>query len=136
MRPLSRRNVALRLGAAPAWLAGPAMGVAVRFERTAENEGLNANHEAVVGHPCRHRTAESQVAGAGLGEVTEFAVAKADMQADLQAPRTHMKKAVNDGVDASAALKPFDATLCMRLLNAAELMPDNASRIALKLERE
>ena len=72
----------------------------------------------------------------GHGRVTTVATAKADPQALLLALRAHMKKAVDDGVDVSAAVKSFDAAPFMRLLNAAELMPGNASRIYLELERE
>ena len=36
----------------------------------------------------------------------------------------------------SAAVKTFDAQPYLRLLNAAELMPGNASRTYLELERE
>jgi hypothetical protein len=36
----------------------------------------------------------------------------------------------------SAAVKSFDARPYMRLQNAAELMPGNASRTYLELERE
>jgi glyoxylase-like metal-dependent hydrolase (beta-lactamase superfamily II) len=72
----------------------------------------------------------------GHGGVTTVAVAKADTQALLSALRSHMKKAVDDGVDMSAAVKSFDAAPFSRLLNAAELMPGNASRTYLELERE
>jgi glyoxylase-like metal-dependent hydrolase (beta-lactamase superfamily II) len=72
----------------------------------------------------------------GHGRVTNLATAQADTQAYLQALRAHMKKAVDDGVDVSAAVKSFDAAPFMRLLNAAELMPGNASRTYLELERE
>lgn len=48
----------------------------------------------------------------------------------------HMKKAVDDGVDVSAAVASFDAKPFIRLLNAAELMPGNASRTYLEIERE
>jgi glyoxylase-like metal-dependent hydrolase (beta-lactamase superfamily II) len=72
----------------------------------------------------------------GHGRVTDLATAKADTEAYLLALRAHMKKAVDDGVDISAAVKSFDATAFMRLLNAAELMPGNASRTYLELERE
>jgi glyoxylase-like metal-dependent hydrolase (beta-lactamase superfamily II) len=72
----------------------------------------------------------------GHGRVTNLAAAKADTQAYLQALRAHMKKAVDDGTDVSAAVKSFDATPFMRLLNAAELMPGNGSRTYLELERE
>jgi hypothetical protein len=47
-----------------------------------------------------------------------------------------MKKAVDDGIDLSSAIKTFDASLFLRLLNAAELNPGNASRTYLELERE
>lgn len=72
----------------------------------------------------------------GHGQVTNLATAQADTQAYLLALRAHMKKAVDDGVDVSAAVKSFDAAPFMRLLNAAELMPGNASRTYLELERE
>jgi glyoxylase-like metal-dependent hydrolase (beta-lactamase superfamily II) len=72
----------------------------------------------------------------GHGRVTDLATAKADTQAYLLALRAQMKQAVDDGVDVSAAVKSFDATPFMRLLNAAELMPGNASRTYLELERE
>ncbi len=47
-----------------------------------------------------------------------------------------MRQAVDDGVDMSAAIKSFDAKPFMHLLNAAELMPGNASRVYLEMERE
>jgi len=72
----------------------------------------------------------------GHGDVTDVATARADTQAYLLALRAHMKKAVDDGVDVSAAVKSFDAAPFMRLLNAAELMPGNASRTYLEIERE
>jgi glyoxylase-like metal-dependent hydrolase (beta-lactamase superfamily II) len=72
----------------------------------------------------------------GHGDVTDVATAKADTQAYLLALRAHMKKAVDDGVDVSAAVKSFDPAPYLRLLNAAELMPGNASRTYLELERE
>jgi glyoxylase-like metal-dependent hydrolase (beta-lactamase superfamily II) len=72
----------------------------------------------------------------GHGNVTDMATAQADSQAYLQALRAHMKKAVDDGVDVSAAVRSFHAAPFMRLLNAAELMPGNASRTYLELERE
>jgi glyoxylase-like metal-dependent hydrolase (beta-lactamase superfamily II) len=77
-----------------------------------------------------------QVLVPGHGSVTTVARAKADTQAYLLALRAHMKKAVDDGVDVSAAVKSFDAQPFMRLLNAAELMPGNASRTYLEIERE
>jgi glyoxylase-like metal-dependent hydrolase (beta-lactamase superfamily II) len=72
----------------------------------------------------------------GHGRVTNLATARADTQAYLLALRAHMKKAVDDGVDVSAAVKSFDAAPFTRLLNAAALMPGNASRTYLELERE
>lgn len=72
----------------------------------------------------------------GHGRVTDLAVARTQTRDYLQALRTHMKKAVDEGVDMSAAVKSFDARPFQGLLNAAELMPGNASRVYLELERE
>ena len=72
----------------------------------------------------------------GHGDVTDLATARADTRAYLVALRAHMKKAVDDGVEMSTAVKSFDAQPFMRLQNAAELMPGNASRAYLELERE
>jgi hypothetical protein len=47
-----------------------------------------------------------------------------------------MKQAVDDGTDISAAIKTFNATPFMHLLNAADLNPGNASRTYLEMERE
>jgi glyoxylase-like metal-dependent hydrolase (beta-lactamase superfamily II) len=72
----------------------------------------------------------------GHGRVTDLATAQADTCDYLVALRAHMKKAVDDGQDISAAVKAFDARPWLRLLNAADLMPGNASRTYLELERE
>lgn len=72
----------------------------------------------------------------GHGKVTDVATARADTRAYLEALREHMKKAVDAGTDISAAIRSFDAGPYMRLLNAAELHPGNASRTYLELERE
>jgi glyoxylase-like metal-dependent hydrolase (beta-lactamase superfamily II) len=72
----------------------------------------------------------------GHGRVTDLATAQADTRDYLAALRTHMRKAVDDGQDISAAVKAFDASPWLRLLNAAELMPGNANRTYLELERE
>jgi len=72
----------------------------------------------------------------GHGRVTDLATAQADTRDYLIALRSHMKKAVDDGVDLSTATKTFDARPFMHLLNAADLMPGNASRTYLELERE
>ncbi len=72
----------------------------------------------------------------GHGSVTDVATAKADTQAYLLALRAHMGTAVKDMTDVSEAVKSFDDGPFMRLLNAAELMPGNASRTYLEMERE
>jgi len=72
----------------------------------------------------------------GHGRVCDLATAQADTRDYLVALRTRMKKAVDDGQDIGAAVKAFDARPWLRLLNAAELMPGNASRTYLELERE
>ena len=72
----------------------------------------------------------------GHGDVTDVATARADTQAYLLALRAHMKRAVDNGADMSVAVKSFQAQPFMRLLNAAELTPGNASRTYLELERE
>jgi glyoxylase-like metal-dependent hydrolase (beta-lactamase superfamily II) len=72
----------------------------------------------------------------GHGKVSTLAVARADTADYLLALRAHMKKAVDEGLDMSAAVKSFNAAPYMRLLNAADLIPGNASRIYLELERE
>ena len=72
----------------------------------------------------------------GHGDVCDLPKAQAQTRDYLQALRTHMKKAVDEGTDIGAAIKGFDATPWMGLLNAAELHPGNASRTYLELERE
>ena len=72
----------------------------------------------------------------GHGEVCELPKAQAQTRDYLQALRSHMKQAVENGEDIGAAIKAFDAKPWMDLLNAAELHPGNASRTYLELERE
>lgn len=72
----------------------------------------------------------------GHGRVTDLAAARADTRDYLIALRAHMKRAVDAGTDISEAVRSFDAKPCMRLLNAAELLPGNANRAYLELERE
>jgi glyoxylase-like metal-dependent hydrolase (beta-lactamase superfamily II) len=72
----------------------------------------------------------------GHGDVCDLPKARTQTRDYLLALRMHMKKAVDDGVDISAAIKSFDARPWMGLLNAAELHPGNASRTYLELERE
>jgi hypothetical protein len=68
--------------------------------------------------------------------VTDLATAQRDTKAYLLALRAHMKKAVDEGVDISAAVRSFDGAPFRRLLNADELMPGNVSRAYLEIERE
>lgn len=72
----------------------------------------------------------------GHGRVTNLATAQAQTRDYLQALRAHMKQAVDDGQDMSTAVKSFGARRWATLLNAAELLPGNASRTYLELERE
>ena len=72
----------------------------------------------------------------GHGGVTDLATARADTLAYLVALRAHMKKAVEGGVDMGEAVKSFDTKPWLRLRNAGELLPGNASRTYLELERE
>jgi len=72
----------------------------------------------------------------GHGPVTDVATSRADTQAYLLALRAQMKKAVDAGTDMSVAITTFDAKPFARLANAAELMPGNASRTYLEMERE
>jgi glyoxylase-like metal-dependent hydrolase (beta-lactamase superfamily II) len=72
----------------------------------------------------------------GHGEVSDLPKAQAQTRDYLQALRTHMKKAVEDGTDIGAAIKAFDARPWLGLLNAADLHPGNASRTYLELEQE
>jgi hypothetical protein len=50
--------------------------------------------------------------------------------------RAQMKHAVEEGLDPSAAARSFDGKTWSHLANAAELMPGNASRVYLEVERE
>jgi glyoxylase-like metal-dependent hydrolase (beta-lactamase superfamily II) len=72
----------------------------------------------------------------GHGRVCSLVQARSETRDYLAALRGQMKRAVDDGVDMSAAIKSFDARPFSHLLNAAELMPGNASRTYLELERE
>lgn len=72
----------------------------------------------------------------GHGQVTHLAAARAQTRAYLEALRAHMKRAVDDGTDVSAAVRSFDAKPFLHLINAAELMPGNGSRVYLEVERE
>lgn len=72
----------------------------------------------------------------GHGRVTDLATARAQTQAYLAALRERMKRSVDEGLDPSAAARSFDGKAWSHLLNAAELMPGNASRVFLEVERE
>lgn len=72
----------------------------------------------------------------GHGRVTDLARARADTRDYLAALRAHMRRAVDQGQDIGAAIKTFDASPYQRLLNSAELLPGNASRVYLEIERE
>ena len=72
----------------------------------------------------------------GHGRVTRLPQARAETRDYLAALRAHMRKAVDEGVDMSTAIRTFDARPFRHLLNAAELMPGNGSRTYLELERE
>lgn len=72
----------------------------------------------------------------GHGPLSDLARAQADTRDYLQALRAHMKKAVDEGSDISTAIQTFDVKPFLRLLNASELHPGNASRTYLELERE
>lgn len=72
----------------------------------------------------------------GHGRVTDVATARTQTHDYLAALRAHMKRAVDEGIDLSAAIRSFDAAPFMNLANAAELHPGNASRTYLEVERE
>lgn len=72
----------------------------------------------------------------GHGRVTDLATATEQTGRYLRALRTHMKRAVDDGTDVSAAIRSFDASPWRGLANSAELHPGNASRTYLEVERE
>jgi glyoxylase-like metal-dependent hydrolase (beta-lactamase superfamily II) len=72
----------------------------------------------------------------GHGRVCTLDEARRETRDYLTALRAHMKRAVDEGADMSAAVKSFDGRPFSHLLNAAELMPGNASRVYLELERE
>jgi glyoxylase-like metal-dependent hydrolase (beta-lactamase superfamily II) len=72
----------------------------------------------------------------GHGRVTNLATARAHTRDLLLALRAHMKKAVDDGVDISAAVKSFDAKPFTHLKHAEVWLPQLANRTYLELERE
>ncbi len=72
----------------------------------------------------------------GHGQVTDLATAQAQTRDLLQALRSHMKKAVDDGVDISAAVKSFNAKPFAHLKHAEVWIPQLANQTYLELERE
>jgi hypothetical protein len=72
----------------------------------------------------------------GHGRVCTLEQAQRETRDYLVALRAHMTRAVDDGQDISVAVKAFDARPWLRLQNASDLMPGNASRVYLELERE
>ena len=72
----------------------------------------------------------------GHGRVTDPATATAQTGRYLRALRAHMKRAVDDGVEAGVAGRSFDLTPWRELANSAELHPGNANRTYLEVERE
>jgi glyoxylase-like metal-dependent hydrolase (beta-lactamase superfamily II) len=72
----------------------------------------------------------------GHGRVTDLATARAQSRAYLEALRAHMKRAVEQGIDVSEAVKSFNLAPFLHLSNAGELNPGNGSRTYLEVERE
>jgi glyoxylase-like metal-dependent hydrolase (beta-lactamase superfamily II) len=72
----------------------------------------------------------------GHGNVTNLATAQAHTRDLLLALRAHMKKAVDDGVDLSAAVKSFDGKPFANLKHADVWIPQLANQTYLEMERE
>lgn len=72
----------------------------------------------------------------GHGRVTDLGTAQAQTRDYLRALRTHMQQAVERGTDLGEAVRSFDGGPFLRLQLAAELMPGNANRAYLEVERE
>ena len=72
----------------------------------------------------------------GHGNVTTLSTAQAQTRNLLQALRAHMKKAVDDGVDISAAVKSFDSKPFAGLKHADVWIPQLANQTYLEMERE
>ncbi len=74
--------------------------------------------------------------GPGHGQLTDLTTARSQTRAYLQALRSHLQRAVEQGVDISEAVRSFDARPFLHLANAAELNPGNANRTYFVVERE
>lgn len=72
----------------------------------------------------------------GHGQVTNLAMAQAQTRDLLLALRAHMKKAVDDGVDISAAVKSFNGKPFAQLKHAEVWLPQLANQTYLEMERE
>jgi len=72
----------------------------------------------------------------GHGRVTDLTLARRHTRDYLEGLRAHMKRAVEQGVDISDAVRSFDASTFLHLANASELHPGNANRTYLEIERE
>lgn len=72
----------------------------------------------------------------GHGNVTNLATAQAQTRDLLLALRAHMKQAVDDGVDISAAVKSFNGKPFAHLKHAEVWLPQLANQTYLELERE
>ncbi len=77
-----------------------------------------------------------QIIVPGHGQVTNLATAQAHTRDLLVALRTQMKKAVDAGVDISAAVKSFDSQPFAHLKHAAAWIPQLANQTYLEMERE
>ncbi len=72
----------------------------------------------------------------GHGSVTTLATAQAHTRDLLLALRAHMKKAVDDGVELSAAVKSFNGRPFAHLKHAEVWLPQLANQTYLEMERE
>ena len=72
----------------------------------------------------------------GHGRVTTLVTAQAQTRDLLLALRAHMKKAVDEGVDISAAVKSFNAQPFAHLKHAGVWIPQLANMTYLEMERE
>ena len=72
----------------------------------------------------------------GHGQVTDLATAQHQTRDLLLALRAHMKKAIDDGVDVSAAVKSFDGKPFAHLKHADVWLPQLANHTYLEMERE
>lgn len=68
--------------------------------------------------------------------MTNLKTAQAQTRDLLIALRNHMKKAVDDGVDMSSAIKSFDAKPFAGLKHSEVWIPQLASQTYLEIERE